>query len=176
MSDRSRTNGERREELGEDTRGEAPLYSHIRELAPSRNVSRASESPDEDRSESRGSGFFAQAARISMGTAFPALRSVARFLSLESYRSLPKHDRLPDLGDEFIEADLDDILEQPVEDELPQAEDEPPTPDEQLLDWDELSVEELSRTPYRLYLFDVRIDGYLRETRAQLSARLLAEN
>lgn len=176
VSDRSRPNGERREELREEARarGEAPLYSHIRELAPSKDVSRENDSPDEARNDSNGSGFFAQAARISMGTAFPALRSVARFLSLESYRSLPKHDRLPDLGEDFIETELDDILEQP-EDELQQPEDEPPAPGEQLLDWDELSVEELARTPYRLYLFDVRIQGYLRETKAQLSSLLLAE-
>jgi hypothetical protein len=100
-----------------------------------------------------------------MGTAFPALRSVARFLSLESYRTLPKHDRLPDLDDDVIEADLDDLLEQPEE---PAS-----SPGDQLLDWDELEVGQSSPTAYQLYLFDLRIEGYLRETKAQLSSLLL---
>lgn len=167
MSDRSRKSDSRQEVSGREVsdRDGVPLYSHIRELSPQREVGDESASPDESREGSGGVGFFAQAARISMGTAFPALRSVARFLTLESYRSLPKHDRLPDLDQDFIETDLDEILEQPGE--------QPSAPAGQLLDWDELDLEELSPTPYQRYLFDVRIQAYLRETKAQLSALLL---
>ncbi len=111
------------------------------------------------------SGFFAHAAKINMGNAFPALRTVARFLNLESYRSLPKHDKLPDL-DEVVEAELDDLLEP----ELPSRETHP-----ELLDWDEMAVEDLRPNPYQLYLFDLRIEEYLRQTKAQLANQLMRD-
>ncbi len=122
----------------------SPLYSHIRELAPK-----------DEALPKQSKGFFSQT-RISMGTAFPALRTVARFLTLESYRSLPKHDKLPDLDDEFIEAELDDLLETP-------------DPGVARSDWDELNGEDLPPSPYQLYLFDQRIKAYLRQTKEQLA-------
>lgn len=165
VSDRARKDGKPAAGRlgGESSPDVQPLYSHIRELDP--NAARAEGQAEPAPSGPAESGFFAQAARISMGTAFPALRSVARFLSLESYRSLPKHDRLPDLED-VVEAELDDLLEAP-EEEAPLAAD-------QLLDWDELEVEEVTPTPYQRYLFELRIKGYLRQTKEQLSPFLLA--
>lgn len=142
----------------------APLYSHIRELAPRADIEVDESSTNRDHEEPERTGFFAQATRISMGNAFPALRSVARFLTLESYRSLPKLDKLPDLNRE-PELELEPTTETPSSD--PRA--------EELLDWDELEIEELTPTPYQLYLFDLRIEGYLNQTRRQLSARLLQE-
>lgn len=164
VSDHVRKKSNHREELGQDSTafGGDPLYSHIRELAPREGAHISETSTMRDRRSQ--SGFFAQAARISMGTAFPALRSVARFLKMESYRSLPKLDNLPNLDDDVIEADLDDLLESP--------EAEPQAPGEQLLDWDELEIDDLTPTAYRLHLFDVRIKGYLRQTKAQLSPLL----
>lgn len=179
MSDRARKDGKppapsRRDQ---DAPHGEPLYSHIRELDPSAPRSRLDDanieatevesakvaSPESTRRRPE-SGFFAHAARISMGTAFPALRSVARFLSLETYRSLPKHDKLPDL-DDIAEADLDDLLESPSNTSTTRA--------DQLLDWDELEVEEVNPTPYQRYLFELRIKGYLRQTKEQLSPLLL---
>jgi hypothetical protein len=197
VSDRARKDGTPAGAPRRDTAApsEEPLYSLIRELDPKvaqrrrqGEPARAGESASERPAES---GFFAQAARISMGTAFPALRSVARFLSLESYRSLPKHDKLPDLDDlgeadgtqadgtqadgtqadgaqaNVAEADLDDLLETPKGATYTQA--------NQLLDWDELEVEEITPTPYQRYLFELRIKNYLRQTKAQLSPLLLLE-
>lgn len=117
--------------------------------------------------------------------ALPALKSVARFLSLESYRSLPKHDRLPDLNlddpalsDPNLETpnlespDLDDPDQYDPNQDAPDAALEH-SRDEDLLDWDELDIEELAPTPYRRYLFDLRIQGYLEQTRQELSPLLL---
>lgn len=148
----------------------APLYSHIRELLPRTDVEGNSdaegnaEAPNDNRSDPQRTGFFAQATKISMGNAFPALRTVARFLSLDSYRALPKHDKLPDLDDDIIEADLDDLLE---------PEDGPNAHPSDLLDWDEIEVDDLHPSPYQKYLFDLRIEAYLQQTRAELGACLI---
>ena len=161
MKDGVRKNSDRVDER-DSTSGE-PLYSHFRELTPRDDANEPAEARVETHDRPAERGFFANA-RISMGTAFPALRSVARFLTLESYRSLPKLDRLPSLDDGITEADLEDLLEP----------EEPPAPTkQQLMDWDELEIDERMPTPQRLYLFDVRIQGYLRQTKAQLSTLLL---
>lgn len=165
MSGGVRKNSDRADESRPDSTSGEPLYSHIRELAPRRSEEGERDAGAEKRKRPDKPGFFAHAARISMGTAFPALRSVARFLTLESYRTLPQHDRLPSLDDEVIEADVDELLASPEADRPQSA--------EQLLDWDELEIEELAPTPYRLYLFDIRIQEYLRQTKAQLSPLLL---
>lgn len=163
MSSGVRKNSDRADEPRPDSTSGEPLYSHIRELAPGRSEDAERDASAEKRKRPDKPGFFAQAG-ISMGTAFPALRSVARFLTLESYRTLPQHDRLPSLDDEVTEANPDELLASP---------DQPPQSAEQLLDWDELEIEELAPTPYRLYLFDIRIQEYLRQTKAQLSPLLL---
>jgi hypothetical protein len=107
--------------------------------------------------------------------ALPALKSVARFLSLDSYRSLPKHDLLPDLNlnDTSENAALSEPFEATAAEPTEDLPGDAPLPSDALLDWDELDIEELAPTPYRRYVFDLLIQGYLEQTREQLSQYLL---
>lgn len=118
------------------------------------------------------------------GRMFPTLRSVARFLTLESYRSLPKHDKLPDLG--RIDAGApNDVPEDDSDFEFARLEDLEETPEppgsspqaqaNESVDWDEMDIEELPPNPYLLYLFDARIEKYLQTARRQLSQYLIED-